>query len=731
MKAARAKQAKPRRQTKQAGRVQLTKPAEKIVTRASSVPEKPSSSELSTPTEPATELLLGLVMIIKNEAHGIADTLESFRPYIDYWTILDTGSTDGTQDVVKRVLANIPGQLIEEPFVDFSTSRNRALDLHGLRTTFTIMPDSDDRLVHGETLRTYVIDNAKSEGIVHEAYDVCIHRGSSTYYLPILLRAKCRWRYRGRVHEYCGRPGAPPAQLRVPSVEVTKVASEKSLAATRARWERDLVLLEADRAQAPTDPRTLFYLAQTYDCLGRTEEAITYYRERVRVGGWAEETFEAAMRIALMLARIDRPWPEIQQAYLDAHTFDPKRAEPLVAIAEHYYYKHDNLPLTFLFARRAMELPLPNATLFVEREAYEWKAAHLVSIAGYYLGGDAWHVGKAGADRALASGRGPEGLIRTNRSCYVGSAYERYLAKTWRIPYAPEAPFVAANPSVHYDARSDQWRCLVRTLNYQIVNGHSYTPPDDTIFTRNVMTELAGDPAAGFTLARVIPMLDRDETPRTDFKVHGFEDCRLFRAGDKFYCTATVCDFNMERYGLREIVLCELADDYSIIRATPLRGRWSEHDQKNWMPVANTSDQRVHIAYALTPRCAMIALDIGKRTVDASSDLPIANSHLRGGSQLVPVGGGYLCLVHDVIHAKNASRTYLHRFVWLDSNFVTRKMSDLFYFEKKGIEYAAGLAVDKSGSYLVASYSVNDSSANLAIFGVDAVMRSLRDDYVV
>jgi hypothetical protein len=43
--------------------------------------------------------LLGLVMIVKNEAHGIRETLESFKPFIDRWTILDTGSTDGTQRI--------------------------------------------------------------------------------------------------------------------------------------------------------------------------------------------------------------------------------------------------------------------------------------------------------------------------------------------------------------------------------------------------------------------------------------------------------------------------------------------------------------------------------------------------------------------------------------------------------------------------------------------------------
>ena len=62
--------------------------------------------------------LLGLVMIVKNEARGIVDTLASVIPFVDRWTILDTGSTDGTQDLIRQHVGP-DGQLFEEPFVDF------------------------------------------------------------------------------------------------------------------------------------------------------------------------------------------------------------------------------------------------------------------------------------------------------------------------------------------------------------------------------------------------------------------------------------------------------------------------------------------------------------------------------------------------------------------------------------------------------------------------------------
>ena len=48
---------------------------------------------------------------------------------IDYWTIVDTGSTDGTQSTINAVMAGVPGQQLAHEFVDFSTTRNYALQV--------------------------------------------------------------------------------------------------------------------------------------------------------------------------------------------------------------------------------------------------------------------------------------------------------------------------------------------------------------------------------------------------------------------------------------------------------------------------------------------------------------------------------------------------------------------------------------------------------------------------
>ena len=72
-----------------------------------------------------------LNMIVRNEAHVVAETLASIAPYIDSWVVVDTGSRDGTQEVIERFFAerSVPGELHERPWRDFGTNRTEALTL--------------------------------------------------------------------------------------------------------------------------------------------------------------------------------------------------------------------------------------------------------------------------------------------------------------------------------------------------------------------------------------------------------------------------------------------------------------------------------------------------------------------------------------------------------------------------------------------------------------------------
>ena len=68
-------------------------------------------------------------MIVKNEAGNLERCLASVAPHISCWVIGDTGSTDGTQDLIRSFFASrgIPGELHTFAFSNFAQARNEAL----------------------------------------------------------------------------------------------------------------------------------------------------------------------------------------------------------------------------------------------------------------------------------------------------------------------------------------------------------------------------------------------------------------------------------------------------------------------------------------------------------------------------------------------------------------------------------------------------------------------------
>lgn len=359
--------------------------------------------------------LLTLTMIVKDEAATLARTLASAKPLLDRWVILDTGSTDGTQDLVRRELQGVPGELFEEPFVDFSTSRNRALDLAGDATEFVMWLDADDEIVNGRALTSFLERERGQRGPDREAYYLRVEMGIR-FDSPRVARSRAGWRFKGAVHEILTREGRDPPSRRVPDVLIRHFPGEASAERSKKRWERDAKLLEGAAASDPSDTRSAFYLAETYLWLERYDAAEAAFLRRIAMGGWAEEVFESKLALARIAAARGRGWPEIMERYLDAHAFAPHRAEPLHAIALHY----DGLgqhALTFLYARRAHEIPLPvKDTLFVDEAVYTWKVADLVASSAFWIGET--EIGEAAARKALRA-RPDDPRLQQNLGFYV------------------------------------------------------------------------------------------------------------------------------------------------------------------------------------------------------------------------------------------------------------------------------------------------------------------------
>jgi len=342
-------------------------------------------------------------MIVLNEAPSIEKTLLSCKPFIDRWLIVDTGSTDGTQEIIERTLRDIPGRLLSRPFVDFATTRNVAL-AEETEATFVLMLSGDETLVGGGALRAFCVAHEKhTDG----AYDCTIAMGSICYQSPRLTRVSAGWRYTGVTHEVLQHPdGVTVAAIGVKACHIL----HKKRGSAHERWIADEKLLKAEWERNPT-PRTAFYLAQTYECLGNLPEALRRYEIRIKLGGWHEELFEARLRAARIRLSIVPHIGVIE--LLEVHSIAPHRAEPLYDIGLHYY-RAGMRAVGLVFAQRAAQIPYPaNDRLFVTESIYRWQAWDLVACCA----GEDRHLGLDAARKALAGNPADKRLETNVENC--------------------------------------------------------------------------------------------------------------------------------------------------------------------------------------------------------------------------------------------------------------------------------------------------------------------------
>lgn len=336
--------------------------------------------------------LLVVVLMVKDEVSVITQTLQPLvEGGVKDFVIFDTGSTDGTQDIVREFFSAhelVNAHIIQEAFVDFATSRNHALDVakHIFpQATFMLMPDAEWYMHNVEALLQFCDDHKDDD---HPAYLIPIRSTALAFFVSRLIRCDKDIRFVGAVHEVLNQL----ITVTLPSnVYFEWRPSQKGKEKSMQRWQRDRDLLLKSYAQNPLDVRTLFYLAQTYDCLGDWENAYTFYKKRAAIHGWDEENFMTRYRLGNVAQQIIIPeevsiCPLAIRHYLEAFALRPQRAEPLIKIAQYYIDKNE-MQLAFLFAARAAQIPYPTQDiLFVEKYMYDFVRYDLLGRCAWYVG---------------------------------------------------------------------------------------------------------------------------------------------------------------------------------------------------------------------------------------------------------------------------------------------------------------------------------------------------------
>jgi glycosyltransferase involved in cell wall biosynthesis len=337
---------------------------------------------------------IALSIIVKNESKVIERMLNSVAPIIDYYCVIDTGSTDGTQEIVKKFFEakGIPGEVIEHPWKNFEDARNKALQSVKGKADFGFWIDADEEL---QIDPKFNIDKFKTSLSSFDGGNVMIHYGGQKYYRMQFFRTDKPWYWYGPVHEVL----INDEQVKIATAEGMNVlvrpdGNSWTAETQQQKYEGHAKILEDYVANDPKkDPRWLFYLAQSYRDAAtpeNMEKSLKWYeKRRDAIGGYWEEVYFSALMVANLKSQLKHPENEVVEAFMQCGKYNISRIEHLLPLMAHYQSKKE-YDIAYIFGSVAIQCdgktPIPNSSLFIDESAYVWRVFDIHSLNCWYSG---------------------------------------------------------------------------------------------------------------------------------------------------------------------------------------------------------------------------------------------------------------------------------------------------------------------------------------------------------
>lgn len=332
-----------------------------------------------------------LNMIVRNESKVILRCLESTLPIIDYWIISDTGSTDGTQQLIKDFFKkhNIPGKLYEDKWCDFGYNRTLSLKYvkeyeksnENIKIDYILVIDADE-------LFEYDYDLNEIPELLLDRYYITTKYGNLQYERVQLVSNRLNWSYKGVLHEYIDCPEANGVG-HIKGI-YDRPRPDGSRSSNPKKYEKDAAIFELALFDKPNNPRYMFYLAQSYRDAKNMDKAIENYKKRADMGNFSEEVYYSLYQVGVCMLRRGDNYLECLGYLLKAYNYRRTRLEAL-----YYFVKYCNINKMHQIGYSvAKHLVVPNDKictnindrLFVEIDIYNYKLHDELSIAAYWSG---------------------------------------------------------------------------------------------------------------------------------------------------------------------------------------------------------------------------------------------------------------------------------------------------------------------------------------------------------
>jgi glycosyltransferase involved in cell wall biosynthesis len=628
---------------------------------------------------------IALILMIRNESKIIERCLKAVEGIVDAFCVHDTGSTDNTCDIVKEFLVGRTGCLTTSEWCDFGYNRTRSFQTArdyirdtlkwDLSKTYGLLLDAD---------MIFEAGSLRQQNLTELAYTILQCNGDIEYPNCRLIRMDHEWVCRGVTHEYWDGDTKPLPK------SICWINDKNDGGCKSDKFERDARLLEKGLQDDPTNVRYMFYLAQTYHCLGRHEDAIRMYKKRFRAGGWDEERWYSLYMIGQTYLTLGNV-PKFEKYMLQARAHRPHRAEPLYKLAKYFREKSEHYK-AYQYILLGRDIPLSTDALFIETNVYTGLFDYEETICLYYLN------------------RKREGLRKSMEYVLTKTTYADSVLKNMNF-YVEPIGKVYRNHPIQRDLMGRDYHpssiCsfdgnqMVRFVNYSITHTGGYDmkqgnySPDHAVRTQNVIYKPDGT---------TIPMKDDSVTlPRRKHHILGLEDVRVYRNASgvlRFVSTSSEYSENIR------IVTGELDMEKGEYKnARVLESPLNSNCEKNWIPVNGTED----ILYSWNP-LRVGHLEDDELVFDKEIKTPDFFRHLRGSAVPIQVKGELWCLVHYVEYCM--PRKYFHCIVVLDpKTYQPKRMSLPFVFRNEGIEYCLSMTQEKNElEFLFSSWDDNPCS---------------------
>lgn len=327
---------------------------------------------------------LCLVMIVKDEAENIRECLSKVAPYINYWVIVDTGSSDNTVEVIKQTMEEfgIEGELHERPWVNFEVNRTESLELAKGKCDYRWIIDADD---------TFMVEQFGFNPFAYmdksiDSYQITYRLNALQYHRAQIVRSDQPWVYKGVLHEYlhCDVPNLKSAIL--PGCYVkADISPLKRASSLEEKYAKDAEILEKALIDEPNNTRYMFYLAQSYRDSNQLEKSMEAYKRRAEAGEWEEEVYYSLYMIAKLMEKMEMPQNDVIEAYSKAWEYRPQRLEAVFHVMRKLR-EQNRYVLSFTYGDLAIKTPGTSDILFVEPEIWQWRMIDEYSIAAFYIG---------------------------------------------------------------------------------------------------------------------------------------------------------------------------------------------------------------------------------------------------------------------------------------------------------------------------------------------------------